>query len=111
VNASDYDSKLEQLSEASVGRLLCAQVFDLSAFGRLKEYLSAKSEHIKTEHVVSKQVLKTLLSAAQAIENSAEHVPGAREHRGLAREFHYMLGLIAIGEAPSDRQPGKPRAL
>ena len=87
------------------------QVFDLSAFRKLREYLSAKSEHIKAEHVVSKQVVNTLLSAAQAIENSAEHVPGARENGGLAQEFRYMLGLIAIGEAPSDRQPGKPRIL
>jgi hypothetical protein len=109
VNASNYDLTLEELSEASVGRLLAAEVFDLAAFRKLKDYLSAKSEHIKAEHVVSKQVVKVLLSAAQAIENSAEHVAGARENLALAREFHIMLGLIAIGEAPSDRKAGRPR--
>jgi hypothetical protein len=109
VKASDYDLTLEELSEASAGRLLVAQVFDLNAFSKLKEYLSAKCEHIKAEHVVSKQVINALLSAAQAIENNAEHVPGARENRRLAEEFRFMLGLISIGEAPSDRQPGRPR--
>ena len=111
MNASDYDLTLEELSEASVGRLLVTQVFDLGAFRKLKDYLSAKSERIKSEHVVSKQVVNALLSAARAIENSAGHNSGARENLALAREFQLMLGLIAIGEAISDRQPGKPRIL
>jgi hypothetical protein len=111
VNASDYDLKLEELSEAAVGRLLCAEVFDLAAFVRLRDYLSAKSELIKAEHVVSKQVVKTLLGAAHAIESSAKHVPGASENLTLANEFHFILGLVARGEARSDRQPGKPRVL
>jgi hypothetical protein len=111
MKASDYDLTLKDLREASVGRLLAAQEFDLDAFRKLKDYLSAKSEHIKAEHVVSKQVVDTLLSAAHAIENSSEHVPGVRENRRLAQEFHFMLGLIAIGEAPSDRRPAKPRIL
>jgi hypothetical protein len=111
MNATDYDLKLEELSEAATGRLLAAEVFDLAAFRALRDYLSAKSELIKREHVVSKQVVKALLGAAQAIENSAEHVPGARENLALAHEFHFILGLIAMGEATSDRQPGKPRVL
>lgn len=111
MNASDYDLTLEELSEASIGRLLAAQVFDLGAFRKLMDYLSKKSERIKAEHVVSKQVVNALLSAARVIENSADHVAGARENRGLAQDFHYVLGLIAIGEAPSDRQAGKPRIL
>lgn len=111
MNASDYDLTLEELSEASVGRLLAVQVFDLSAFRTLKEYLSAKSERIKSEHVVSKQVVNVLLSAARAIEDSAAHNSGARENLWLAQEFLLMLDLIAIGEAPGDRQPGKPRIL
>jgi hypothetical protein len=111
MNASDYDLTLEELSEASVGRLLAAEVFDLNAFRKLKDHLSAKSERIKSEHVVSKQVVNALLSAARAIENSAGHNAAARDNLALAQEFHLMLDLIAIGEAPSDRQPGKPRIL
>jgi hypothetical protein len=111
MKASDYDLKLEELSEAAVGRLLCAEVFDLGAFTRLRNYLSAKSQHIKSEHVISKQVLNALLSAARAIEYSAEHVRGARENLAMASEFHSILGIIAIGEATSDRQSGVPRVL
>src|SRR5688572_2781854 len=111
MNASDYDLKLEELSEAAVGRLLTVEVFDLGAFARLREYLSAKSELIKADYVVSKQVVKVLLNAAGAIENGAKYVPGARENLALANECRKLLWLSSIGEAPSDRQPGKPRII
>ena len=69
--ASDYDLELQELHRKSVERLLGAEVFDKQAFDALRAYLCEKAEHIKAEHVVSKQVLDCLLSAWRTIESRA----------------------------------------
>lgn len=107
--ASDFDLELQDLHRKSVLRLLAADTFDESAFLELRRYLCEKAELIKSEHVVSKQVLSVLLEAAGAIESRAEYVPAARSNLGMANEFHVLLGLMAIGEACGDRVPGAPR--
>jgi len=106
---SDFDPALEELYRLSVGRLMAVEVFDLPAFERLKAYLTEKSELIKGEHVISKQVAYCLLSAAQVVESRAEHVPGVRESLKLASDFHWILGVLAWGHACSDYKPGVPR--
>jgi Trm5-related predicted tRNA methylase len=70
--ASDYDLRLEELQKKSVDRLLEADVFDLDAFLELRSYLRQKSEQIKLQHTVSKQVLKCLRRAAQLVESRAK---------------------------------------
>lgn len=109
--ASDFDLELEELHRKSVGRLIAADSFDVSAFGSLKKHLCDKAEEMKSEHVVSKQVLNCLLSAAKAIESRAEYVQAVRPHLAMAAEFYLLLDLIAIGEGCNDRRPGVPRAV
>src|SRR5690349_11572526 len=109
MKASDFDSTLEELFRTSVGRLMAVEVFDRAAFDRLKSHLVEKSEQIKGEHVISKQVVNALLKAARVIESRAEHVDGARENVAMAAEFRMILDIIALGEACSDYKPGVPR--
>ena len=108
MNASDYDVQLEELYERSVGRLLCADVFDRAAFDTFIAYLTEKAEQIADEHVVSKQVLMYLLSA-HSLYNCAEH--NAEVDRSLADEMLRLLGIIASGVKPSERIPGVPRII
>lgn len=93
-----------------MGRLLAADTFDGDAFDALKLHLCQKAELIKGEHVISKQVLDCLLSAAKAIESRVEYVPAARANQARAGEFYMLLDLMVIGESCNDRQPGVPRA-
>lgn len=108
---SDLDLHLQELAYRATGRLLAADVFDKPAFDALMAYLGEKAELIKSDHVVSKQVVQCLLSASQAIESRAEYIPEARANLGLASDFSMLLGLIAIGESFNDRRPGVPRIL
>jgi len=109
--ASDFDLHLVELQKESVGRLVCAEVFDKAAFDALKAYLCEKAELIKQEHVVSKQVVACLLEAAAVVESRAQWVEGARQNAHLSTEFHNLLGVIAIGEGCNDRKPGVPRVV
>src|SRR5688572_12753495 len=101
MKASDYDSTLDELYVASVGRLMAVEVFGLNAFEKLKSYLAEKSELIKKEHVISKQVAYCLLMAAQVIESRAEHVPGVLSWAigGTPRQQIRRIGssLICLG--------------
>lgn len=108
---SDYDFELDELHKRSVGRLLGSETFDAVAFSQLYEYLCAKAEKIKDEHVVSKQVISVVFSAQRSIENAAPYNAQAREGLSLAGKFSLLLELVGIGEAPSDRKPGVPRVV
>ncbi|MBB1519896.1 hypothetical protein [Aquipseudomonas guryensis] len=110
MSPSDFDVELKDLYERSVGQLM-TDYFDASAFDAFHEYLCQKADLIKSEHVVSKQVLHYLLSAQQVIESRAEYLPAAKQNIQLAEEFAMLLGLIAIGEGRNDRAPGVPRAI
>jgi hypothetical protein len=109
MSASDFDLELQELHQKSVHRLIAAEIFDAEAFNHLKRYLCDKSNYIKQEHVISKQVVSIILEAAGIIESRAEYMPSVREHLPLANDFHMLLGRIAIGEAWGDRTPGVPR--
>ncbi|KLD70684.1 hypothetical protein [Xanthomonas pisi] len=105
----NFDFHLQELQERAIGKLIAAETFDKRAFDALKAYLCEKAELIKAEHVVSKQVISCLLSAAQTIESRAEYIPEARANLAMASEFSMLLELIAIGESCNDRRPGIPR--
>jgi hypothetical protein len=109
--ASDLDTELEELRRKSVGRLISAEVFDVSAFSALKAHICEKAELIKAEHVVSKQVVACLLEAASVIESRAAYVEGAKNNAHLANDFRMVLALIAAGEGCNDRKPGVPRVV
>jgi hypothetical protein len=109
MSASNFDLELQELHQKSVHRLIAAEIFDVEAFNQLKLYLCDKSNSIKQEHVISKQVVSVILDAAGIIESRSEYMPSVREHLPLANDFHMLLGLIAIGEAWGDRVPGVPR--
>ena len=111
MSPSDFDLELQELHRKSVGRLLTAETFDRSAFEALKAYLCEKAEHIKSEHVISKQVLDCLLSAWRAIESRAEYMPDARKSVAMAAEFFMLLDLMVGGEGCNDRKAGVPRVL
>jgi hypothetical protein len=108
--ASDFDSDLQDLHRKSVGRLMAADVYDADAFAALNSSLCEKAELIKGEHVISKQVLDCLLSAAKAIESRAEYIPAVRADLARAGDFYMLLDLMVIGEGCGDRQSGVPRA-
>lgn len=112
MSASNYDNRLAELYEASVGRLRKIETFDASAFQALYDYVALKADSMKDEHVVSKQVLRCVLDARQAVLESNEHVVvvGVRS-AAMADKFLQLLGMIALGEAPDDRQPGVPRII
>ena len=109
MSPSDYDMKLKELLEKSVDRLNCAEVFDTGSFHELYTYLCEKSEEIKSEHVVSKQVIAAIFSAQRTIENNAVYNAKAKENLYLANKFAMLLELMAIGETPNDRVPDAPR--
>lgn len=108
---SDYDLELEELHNRSVGRLLASETFDAAAFSQLYDYLCAKAERIKDEHVVSKQLISVVFSTQRSIENAAPYNAQAKEALSLANKFSLLLELVAIGEAPTDRKPGVPRVV
>ncbi|MBD9416737.1 hypothetical protein IB234_19410 [Pseudomonas sp. PDM16] len=110
MNPSDFDVELKDLYERSVGQLM-TDYFDASAFDAFHEYLCEKAELIKSEHVVSKQLLHYLLSAQQVIESRAEYLPAVKQNIHLAIEFAMLLGLIAISEGRNDRAPSVPRVI
>jgi hypothetical protein len=106
---SDYDLHLEELMKGSVHKLFQIDVFDLGAFNQLYEYLCNKSELIKDDHVVSKQVMSCIFQAQRRIENTAEFNSVVKDNIEFANKFALLLELIANGEAPNDRKPGVPR--
>jgi len=109
MKASDFDLHLEELSRRSLDRLLCAEVFDLAAFQALHTYLCEKATAIRAEHVVSKQVLLTLLQVSDVLRSRADHNEAVRQNLNLATDFALLLGLIASGEDCCDRRSGNPR--
>ena len=111
MKASDFDLHLEELSRRSLDRLLCAEVFDLAAFQALYTYLCEKATAIKAEHVVSKQVLLTLLRVSDVLRSRADHNEAVRQNLYLAADFAMLLGLIASGEDRSDRGSDVPRII
>ncbi|WP_459204627.1 hypothetical protein [Ralstonia pseudosolanacearum] len=103
---------LAELYEASIGRFRKVEIFDASAFQALYDYVALKAESMKDEYVVSKQVLRCVLDARQAVLENTQHVLVAGERSAaMADRFLNLLGMIALGEAPSDRRPRVPRII
>ncbi|AOZ11166.1 MULTISPECIES: hypothetical protein [Cupriavidus] len=111
MSENDFDIKLDELVDRSVGKLLTADSFDPSAFDALKEYLWQKGEGLQHEYCVSKQILRTLRSTVSAITSRAEYLPSVRQHLKLAREFDGMLDSLIAGETRATRTPGVPRVI
>jgi hypothetical protein len=111
MNPNDYDVELHELAQRSTGRLLASETFDRAAFEALKQRVCAKSDPLRAEHVISKQLLGSLRDAAKAIRNQAPYVAAAQANLGLADEFEMVLDLLIAGEACSDRVPGIPRII
>lgn len=109
MSVNDFDLELQDLHSRSVGKLMAAEVFDKEAFDALKSYLCAKAELLKSEYVISKQILDCLLSAWRVIESRAEYIAEAKKHAAMANEFFMLMDLIVIGEGCNDRKPGVPR--
>ncbi|KRB98271.1 hypothetical protein [Duganella sp. Root198D2] len=105
------DMELEALSGKATGRLLMADIFDEVAFKNLYSYICALAEKLKTENMLPKQFLAVVLNATNAIRSRAEYLPEVKKCIALADDFDMVLALVAVGEAPSDRQPGMPRVI
>ena len=106
----NFDTEIERLDYASTGRLLAADVFDGAAFEALLTYLSGKGDQIADDFVVSKQVLAPARNAEAAIVSRSAYLPDARSGLPLAAKFAMLLDLMILGERPSDRVSGRPRA-
>ncbi|KUM53571.1 hypothetical protein [Rheinheimera sp. EpRS3] len=100
-NSANFDLELESLKEAATDKWFMQQSLDFAAFQRLYAYLANKSEVLKAEYVVSKQIIRVMLDASNALESANE--------KKLAGEFMMLLGLISRNEAANDRKPGVPR--
>jgi hypothetical protein len=109
MSPNNFDLQLVELQRRSVGRLISAEVFDEAAFHELKSYLCEKAELLKSEYVVSKQIVACLLEAVAVIDSRAVYVEDAKRNAHLSDEFFMLLGLIASGEGCNDRKPGVPR--
>ncbi len=111
MSANDHDIELEELQRRATGRLLSSESFDPTAFQALREHICRKAEDLRSEYVISKQVLKCLHETSGAIRNQAAHVLSAREHLSVADDFEMLLDLIILGEGCDDRKPGVPRII
>ncbi|MFO1367956.1 MAG: hypothetical protein U1F46_03100 [Marinagarivorans sp.] len=100
-NPANFDLELESLKEAATDKWLMQQSLDLSAFQTLYAYLAKKSEVLKAEYVVSKQIIRVMLDASNVLETANE--------KKLAGEFMMLLGIISQDEAAIDYKPGVPR--
>jgi|GEM_PF-1912633 len=109
MTVNDYDLTLKELARSSTMRLLASESFDLPAFTALYDYLSDKAEALKSEYVISKQILDTLRNASKSIRNQAPYVAAAQENISLADKFEMLLDLMITDESPRDRLPGVPR--
>ena len=95
-----YDLALKACVDNAIGPWLARQMFVSEAFDALYDALAAKSEQLKREANVSKQILQSFIQAITVL----EALPDARVHK-----FKRLLELIANNEAASDRQAGVPR--
>lgn len=111
MSENDFDTRLEELVDRSVGKLLKADSFDPSSFGALKDYLWQKAEGLQHEYCVSKQILRTLRSAVAAIRSRAEYLPAVREQLHFANDFDVMLDGLIAGETRAVRTSGGPRVI
>lgn len=102
-NPNNYDLKLRELREASTGKWLMQQSLDAHAFNELLAYLEKKSELLKDQSTISKQIVQTIMDASSALESAGEN--------NLANKFMVLLGVIVRNETASDRKPGVPRII
>ncbi|WP_196161328.1 hypothetical protein [Reinekea sp. G2M2-21] len=102
-NSNHFDTELEDLTDRSIGKWLKQQSLDTDSFGALLAFLEAKSESINNNSAISKQVIKAILDASNSLE--------AAGNNELASKFIYLLELMVIGEAASDRKKGVPRII
>ena len=110
-DARNHDVQLDQLLNDSTGRLVCNESFNEESFEILYNYLSTKSESIKEDFVVSKQVLKSLLQTIGSLNGLISKSSNLQSAEIMYNKFAELLRLISIGEAPSDRQSGVPRVI
>lgn len=111
MSGNDFDVVMDELTDKAVGRLLNADVFDVSAFDVLQDHLWQKAERLQHETCISKQILVILRSAAAAIRSRAEYLPAVREQLHLADDFEDLLDRLIAGETRSDRTLGVPRIM
>jgi len=109
LSENHFDIELDELTYRSVGQLITAERFDAAAFDALEDYIWMKAERLRSDFVLSKQLLKTLRSAAQAIRNRAESLSAARQQLHRADDFDRLLDRLTAGEVRNDRTPGVPR--
>lgn len=111
MHVNDYDLELEELHRRATVRLLAADHFDPEAFNALRQHICRKAEDLRTEFVISKQILECLRQASGAIRSRSEHLPAVRGHLAVANDFEMLLDLLIAGEGCDDRQPGVPRII
>lgn len=111
MSVNDFDVVLQELIDRSVGRLMQADTFDVSAFLALKMHFWQKAPEMRDEYCISKQVLHGLRLASQSIRSRAEYLPAVRAELHWADEFDGMLDRLIAGEIEHDRQAGVPRVL
>lgn len=71
MNPENYDLKREELTGKAACKLLSSDTFYLIAHDRLYKYICERAEEIKSEYVVSKQIVFSIYSAQRAIESTA----------------------------------------
>ena len=111
MSENHFDVVLEELADRAIGKLLKTDAYDASAFDALEDHLWQKAEGLRSEHAISKQILKTLRSAVAAIRSRSEHHPSVQDQLHRANAFDVMLDRLIAGERRSDRKPGVPRVI
>lgn len=102
-NPNNFDLMLQDLKKASTDKWLMQQSLDSEAFDNLYSYIEKKSELLKGQSTISKQVVQTILDATNAL--------GVGGNSAQANKFMLLLGVIVRNEEASDRQSGVPRIM
>ena len=107
----DDFARIIELRQASVDRLMCAEVFEKRAFEDLADLL-AKNAHIcRIESAVPRVLLATTMSAISAIASRRDCVPELQQEDRLIEKLEAVLHALCYGQDPGERQPGVPRVI
>ncbi len=111
MNESDYDIKLQELYEKSTERLLTSEVFSINDYIALINYVKYKLTLVKSEYVLSKQLLYSILSSINLLKNRKQFINEISENEYIIKELELNMQYLVYSIDPDDRKPGVPRVI
>lgn len=106
-----YRIELQTLCEKSTDRLMCAEVYDESAFLELEAYLRKCVKEEKGMDSVSRQLLQVFNRTIVALQSKSEYLPELKGKEYITQKFSTLFGYLIEGVDPDSRQSGVPRII